>query len=126
VTGPVASLPSGAPLTLFGPSEAASFLALLDRMGACHCVCPAATLPDLKGAGLLREDVLASAIAVVPKEPMTLEFKGDCPLIEVHARGDIGVDVRRRARANSQSPPILSGEVLAPVPPLRQAERSWR
>ena len=57
---------------------------------------------------------------------MTLEFEGDCPLIEVHAPGDTGLVVRHRVRANSQSPPILSGEVLAPVPPLRQAERSWR
>jgi acyl-CoA synthetase (AMP-forming)/AMP-acid ligase II len=125
VTGPVASLLSGAPLTLFGPFDAAGFLALLDRIGANHCVFPAAILPDLERAGLLREDTLASAIAIV-REEATLAVEADCPLIEVHALEESGIIVRHRARADSQSAPILSGEVLAPVPPVRPAERSWR
>jgi acyl-CoA synthetase (AMP-forming)/AMP-acid ligase II len=124
-TGPVASLLSGAPLTLFGPFDAAGFIALLDRIGANHCVFPAAILPDLERAGLLRRDALASAIAIV-REKATLAVEADCPLIEVHALEESGITVRHRARADSKSAPILSGEVLAPVPPVRQAERSWR
>lgn len=38
VTGPIASLLSGAPLTLFGSFQAASLLALLDDTGPPHCV----------------------------------------------------------------------------------------
>jgi hypothetical protein len=124
VSGPVASLLSGAPLALFGPFEAASFLALLDNLGPCHCVCPATILPDLQRAGLLRKNVLASTIAVRRREA-PLEFEGDCPLIDVQALGESGIDVQRRTRANSHPAPII-GEVLAPVPPLQQAERSWR
>ena len=122
--GPVASLLSGAPLTLFGPFEAASFLALLGGPTPCHCVCPAAILPDLERAGLLREGVLASAIAIVRDETGP-ELRGDCPVIEVRALGEHGINLRRRIRANPRSAPI-SGEVLAPVPPLRQAARTTR
>jgi hypothetical protein len=125
VTGPVASLLSGAPLTRFGPFDAAGFLALLDRIGANHCVFPAAILPDLERAGVLRQDTLASAIAIV-REEATLAVEADCALIEVHALEASGIIVRHRTRADSQSAPILSGEVLAPVPPVRPAERSWR
>jgi non-ribosomal peptide synthetase component F len=124
VSGPVASLLSGAPLALFGPFEAASFVALLDGLAPCHCVCPATILPDLQRAGLLRNDVLASIIAVRRRDG-ALQFEGDCPLIHVQALGESGIDVQRRTPANSQPAPI-SGEVLAPVPPLQQAERSWR
>ncbi|MBV8849873.1 MAG: AMP-binding protein, partial [Methylobacteriaceae bacterium] len=82
VAGPVASLLSGAPLTLFGPFEAASFLAALDTAKGCHCVCPAPILPDLKRAGLLRHGVLASAIAIA-RDEQRLDLEIDCPLIEV-------------------------------------------
>ena len=125
VTGPVASLLSGAPLTLFGPFDAAGFVATIDRLGPAHCVIPAAILPDLERAGLLRNGVLASAIAVVRGEA-ALQVESDCPLIEVHGRDESGIVVRRGSRADLRAAPILSGEVLAPVPPLRQAERSWR
>lgn len=124
VSGPVASLLSGAPLSLFGPFEAGSFVALLDRLAPCHCVCPATILPDLQRAGLLRNDVLASIIAVRRRDGPLL-FEGDCPLIDVQALGESRIDVQRITPAKSQPAPI-SGEVLAPVPPLRQAERSWR
>jgi predicted DsbA family dithiol-disulfide isomerase len=68
VTSPVASLLSGAPLTLFGPFEAAGFLAVLDDIGAKHCVFPAGILPDFDRAGLLHDNFLASAIAVTRDE----------------------------------------------------------
>jgi hypothetical protein len=83
---------------------------------------PAAILPDFQRAGLLCKDVLASTIAVRRREA-PLELEGDCPLIEVQALGESRIEVQRRTRANSQPAPILC-EVLAPVPPLQQAERS--
>jgi hypothetical protein len=121
----VASLLSGALLTLLGPFEAAGFLALLDRHSPSHCIVPAAILPDMAEAGLLRERVLASAIVVV-REETRITFSGDCPLIEVRARGEASLSIESRAREDSKAAPILSGDVLAPVPPLRQAERGWR
>jgi acyl-CoA synthetase (AMP-forming)/AMP-acid ligase II len=124
VSGPVASLLSGAPLALFGPFEAATFVALVDQLAPCHCVCPATILPDLQRAGLLRNDVLASIIGV-RRGGAPVHLEGDCPLIDVQALGESGIDVRRRIPANSHPAPI-SGEVLAPVPQLQQAERSWR
>lgn len=45
VTGPIASLLSGAPLTLFGSFQAASLLALLDDIGPPHCVVPQQSCP---------------------------------------------------------------------------------
>jgi acyl-CoA synthetase (AMP-forming)/AMP-acid ligase II len=125
VTGPVATLLSGASLTLLGPFEAASFLTLLDRHGPSHCIVPAAILPNLAEAGLLRDRVLASAIVVV-REETRITFSGDCPLIEVRARGDASLSMEYRAREDSKAAPIWSGDVLAPVPPVRQAERGWR
>lgn len=125
VAGPVASLLSGAPLTLLGPFDAQSFLALVDCNEGSHCVVPAAILPDLAEAELLNESVLASTIVVV-RDETKIAPSGDCPLIEVRARDEIGITIQRRARVNSGSAPILSGEVLAPVLPVRQAERSWR
>jgi hypothetical protein len=124
VTGPVATLLSGASLTLLGPFEAASFLALLDRHSPSHCIVPAAILPDMAEAGLLRKGALASAIAVV-REETRIALSSDCPLIEVRARGDASLSVEYRAREDSKAAPILSGEVLAPVPPMRHAERDW-
>ncbi|MEA2839560.1 MAG: hypothetical protein QOF41_890 [Methylobacteriaceae bacterium] len=126
VTGPVASLLSGAPLTLFGPFEAASFLAVLDTIGRNHCVLPAAILADFAKAALLRDSVLASAIAIMPNEA-AIPASCDCPLISVHALDERGgITVERAARANSKAAPTLSGEVLAPVLPARHPERSWR
>jgi len=116
VTGPIASLLSGAPLTLFGSFQAASLLALLDDTGPPHCVVPAAILPDFERAGLLRDGRDEAPIAI----------RGDCALIEVRMIGESAPRIERRVRANLKPAPILSGQVLAPVPPLRQAERSWR
>jgi hypothetical protein len=126
VTGPVASLLSGAPITLFGPFDAASFLAILDATGPNHCVLPAAILADFAKAGLLADGVLASAIVVMRHET-ALPTGCDCPLSFVHASDEnSALTVERRTRANSQAASILSGEVLAPVLPARQPERSWR
>ena len=125
VTGPVASLLSGAPLTLFGPFAAASFVELLDATEHSHCVIPAAVLPDFARAGLLREGVFASVIALMADEAIPA-IAGDCPIIEVYGAGDGAIRIESQARANATRLPILSGEVLAPVPPARQAERSWR
>ena len=125
VTGPVASLLSGASLTLLGPFDAASFLTLLDRHGPSHCVLPAAILPDVGEAGLLRNRVLASVIAVV-RDETRIARSGDCPVIEVCARDETSLTIERSAREDSKAAPIFSGEVLAPVPPVRQAERGWR
>jgi acyl-coenzyme A synthetase/AMP-(fatty) acid ligase len=126
MTGPVASLLSGAPLTLFGPFEAASFLALLDATGPNHCVVPATVLADFAKAGLLRDSVLASAIAVL-RNNTAVTAGCDCSLILVHALDESGgITVERRPRANPKEASILSGEVLAPILPARQPERSWR
>jgi hypothetical protein len=126
VTGPVASLLCGAPLTLFGPFEATSFLALLETIGPNHCVLPAAILEDFTKAGLLRNSVFASAIAVIRTET-AVPATCDCPFIYVQAFNERGgITVERGAGANSKLAPILSGEVLAPVLPARQPERSWR
>jgi hypothetical protein len=125
VTGPVASLLSGATLTLLGPFDAASFLAFLDRNEPSHCVVPAAILPEMAQAGLFRKGVLASAIAVARDETM-IALSGECPLIEVHARDEGSLSIEPQAREGSKSTAIFSGQVLAPVPPVRQAERSWR
>src|SRR5947209_7879977 len=95
VTGPVASLLSGAPLTLFGPFEAVGFVAAIDSIRANHCVFPAAILPDLGRAGLLQDKVLATAVAVI-RGDAALELQGDCPLIEVHTLGESGINVQRR------------------------------
>jgi hypothetical protein len=124
VAGPVASLLSGAPLTLFGPFEAADFLMVLDRIGPNHCIVPAAILPDLARAGLLREDVLASAIAVGGEE-LSLTSHAHCRLIDLRALEEGSVTVRR-ARAETKPAPMLSGEVLAPVFPARHIELSRR
>ena len=53
-------------------------------------------------------------------------IRGDCALVEVRMIGESALRIERRVRANLKPAPILSGQVLAPVPPLRQAERSWR
>ena len=53
-------------------------------------------------------------------------IRGDCALVEVRMIGESAPRIERRVRANLKPAPILSGQVLAPVPPLRQAERSWR
>jgi hypothetical protein len=44
----------------------------------------------------------------------------------VRARDEASLSIESRAREDSKAAPILSGDVLAPVPPLRQAERGWR
>jgi hypothetical protein len=124
VAGPVASLLSGAPLTLFGPFEAARFLALLDCAEPHHCIVPAAILPDMAEAGLLRDSVLASVIAV-GREELTSTSHSHCRLIDVRALEEGSVAVRR-ARAETKPAPILSGEVLAPVFPARHLEPNRR
>jgi hypothetical protein len=124
VAGPVASLLSGAPLTLFGPFEAAHFLALVDGAELHHCIVPAAILPDMAEAGLLRESVLASVIAV-GREELTFTSHTHCRLIDVHALEEGSVAVRR-VRAEANAAPILSGELLAPVFPARYVEPSHR
>jgi hypothetical protein len=124
VTGPVASLLSGAPLTLFGPFDAASFLALLDRARLAHCVAPASILPDMADAGLLSTTVLASVVAVEREDTVIAPTVGDCPLVEVRGFAEAELTVECRAKAKPHS--ILSGEVLAPVLPARVAERSRR
>ena len=150
VTGPVASLLSGAPLTLFGPFDAASFVTTIDRVGPAHCVIPAAILPDLERAetswswllgrlGYQRDRSVERIVLL--RHPggtsVVLEQSSDmkasvqdithpAPPAEVHGRDESGIVVRRRSRADLRAAPILSGEVLAPVPPRRQAERSWR
>jgi hypothetical protein len=78
---------SGAPLTLFGSFQAASLLALLDDIGPPHCVVPEAILPDFERAGLLSDDVLASAIAVV-RDEAPIAIRGDCALVEVRMIGE--------------------------------------
>jgi hypothetical protein len=124
VAGPVASLLSGAPLTLFGPFEAANFVAILDGGGPNHCIVPAAILPDMAQAGLLHGDVFASVVAVGRDEfPVTSE--ADCRLIEVRALEEGSLTIRR-ARAESKAAPILLGEVLAPVFPARHVETNRR
>lgn len=126
VTGPVASLLSGAPLTLFGPFEAADFITCLDKTGPSHGVVPASILPDLARAGLLQPGSIATAI-VVARDDSTIAPVGDCALIQVHATPDEGgVRTERTTKAAVKGRPILSGEVLAPVFPARQAERTWR
>jgi acyl-CoA synthetase (AMP-forming)/AMP-acid ligase II len=126
VTGAVASLLSGAPLTLFGPFDAASFLALLDTTGPNHCILPAAILADFHKAGLLRESVLDGAIAVIRNEE-AVTAGCDCPLVSVHSFNEGGgIAVERKIRANAKAAPILSGQVFAPVPPARQPQRGWR
>jgi hypothetical protein len=122
VAGPVASLLSGAPLTLFGPFESTGLLALLDGDGPSHCVVPATILPEMAQAGLLHQSVLAGAIAIT-RDRTTIASHCDCPLVEVHARAEGTLRIERRAREQSPSAPILAGEVLAPVLP---AQRSWR
>lgn len=124
VAGPVASLLSGTPLTLFGPFEAAHFLALLDGLERHHCIVPAAILPDMADAGLLRESALTSVIAV-GREELTFTSHAHCRLIDVHALEEGSIAVRR-ARAETKAAPILSGEVLAPVFPARHLETSRR
>jgi hypothetical protein len=74
----------------------------------------------------LRDNVLASAIAVV-RNDTAMTASCDCSLILVHALDESGgITVEHRPRANSKEASILSGEVLAPVLPARQPERSWR
>ncbi|GAC1561768.1 MAG: hypothetical protein NVS2B5_26310 [Beijerinckiaceae bacterium] len=124
VTGPVASLLSGAPLTFFGPFDAAAFLALLDRAGIAHCVVPASILPDIEEAGLFRDAVLASVVGVARDDAVIALSVGDSPLVEVRAFAEASLSVEGRAKAKRH--PILSGEVLAPVLPARVAERSRR
>jgi hypothetical protein len=124
IAGPVASLLSGAPLTLFGPFEAADFVTVLDRVGSNHCVVPAAILPDLARAGLLHEHVLTSVIAV-GREELAVATEADCRLIEMRALEEGSVAVRR-ARTETQGLPILSGELLAPAFPARHVEPSRR
>jgi AMP-binding enzyme len=123
VAGPVASLLSGAPLTLFGPFQAAAFLALVDDIGANHCVVPGEILPTLERAGLLDDTAMSSVIAISRDDTALPPLP--CRLVQVHALEEGALRAERRIRANSKSPPILSGEVLAPVPPV-WAERSSR
>jgi hypothetical protein len=126
VTGPVASLLSGAPLTLFGPFETAAFVASLDKTAPSHAVVPASILPDLAQAGLLQARSIPTAIAVARDESAILPVDG-CALIEVHAGADEGgVRIERKTKVAPKVRPILSGEVLAPVGPARAAERAWR
>jgi hypothetical protein len=97
---------------------------VLDRVGPNHCIVPAAILPDLARAGLLREGVLASAIAVGAEE-LSLTSHAHCRVIEVRALEERSVTVRK-ARAETKPAPILSGEVLAPIFPARHIELSRR
>jgi AMP-binding enzyme len=122
VAGPVASLLSGAPLTLFGPFEGAAFLALFDAIGANHCVVPAEIVPALDRAGLLEDPAFPWPIAVSREANSIPGLR--CPLVQVRALEEGAMRVER-IRAKSKSGPILSGEVLAPVPPV-WAERSSR
>ncbi len=122
IAGPVASLLSGAPLTLFGPFDAANFLALLDKMGANHCVVPAEIVGALHRAGLVDDPTFPSPIAVSREESSLPDLR--CPLVQVRALEEGTIRIERRG-AKSKSAPILSGEVLAPVPPV-WAERSSR
>jgi hypothetical protein len=73
---------------------------------------------------LLRDSVLASVIAV-GREELTSTSHSHCRLIDVRAVEEGSVAVRR-ARAETKSAPILSGEVLAPVFPARHLEPNRR
>lgn len=43
-------------------------------------------------------------------------IRGDCALVEVRMIGESALRIERRVRANLKPAPILSGQVLAPVP----------
>jgi hypothetical protein len=91
VSGPLASLLSGAPLHFVSPFDAAGFLAHLDAVGPARLVAPRAILADLEAAGLLTSGALLACVAIAQAD----ETEGGgfeapasrCPIIEITSDG---------------------------------------
>ncbi len=107
VTGPIATLLSGAALHIDGPFQSEAFLKACDRAGRAHLIAPAIFAQDFLRSGITRNLAsltLLSNMRLDAPIDLPAALSGECPLNDLYAFEETAAVTEERRGALAQPP----------------------